>query len=169
MGRRASAPGAESRVRATLLRFADSPFGAFGYLDVFDDAGTRVLRLCTAEDDWLDNTPGKSCIPVGRYRCKLSTWHKANVAAYEVTGVPNRTRILIHFGNTEENVEGCVLVGEDFGALQVVDEDATPPVVRHKWAVTRSRPAFDRLMQALAGVDSFTLDVVWAPPGSWRN
>jgi uncharacterized protein DUF5675 len=162
-------------MRAQLLRFADSPFGVFGYLDLWDtDPGDprmekRVARFVTGEDDWLNNLVGKSCIPAGRYRCRRTVWQKTGVPTFEITGVPNRSRILFHWGNTEENVEGCVMVGEDFGAFEVSDEDATPPVRRLKWAIAAgSRRAFDRFMRALHEEAEFPLDVIWAPPGTWR-
>lgn len=157
-------------MRAILHRFADSPFGVFSYLDVLtDDGQQRVLRLCAAEDDWLDNRPGVSAIPAGQYLCRRSAWRKTGTPTFEITGVRNRSRILFHWGNTEEDVEGCVLLGSDFGALVVQDEDALPDAPkRTKWAVTGSKAAFEQFMAVLAGVETFPLYVRWAQPGAWR-
>jgi hypothetical protein len=153
------------------LRNADTVFGVFGYLDILADDGKRVLRLCTAEDDWLDNAVGQSAIPAGRYRCKRTVWHKTNTPTYEITGVPGRSRILFHWGNTEEDVEGCVMLGLAFGALDVPDEDAPDKARKTKWGIKggTSRAAFDQFMATIAGVEAFTLDVMWAPPGAWRR
>jgi hypothetical protein len=155
-------------MRATLRRFADSPFGTFGFLDVYDDAGTRLLRLATLEDDWLNNAPRVSCIPAGTYSCHRDTYHKTGEATFEIRGVPNRSRILFHAANTEEHVEGCVGLGMDFGALSVRDEDATGEPARTKWAVVDSRAAFALFMRTLQGIVAFPLVVEWAAPGSWR-
>lgn len=156
-------------MKAVLTRFADSPFGVFGYLDLIDELGKHVLRLCTLEDDWLDNQSEISCIPAATYTCKRDVWHKKKIVVFQITGVPGRDRILIHFGNTEEDVKGCVIVGLDFGALPVKDEDAAGEPVRTKWAVVQSQPAFAKWMAALDKVDSFELDIRWGKPGEWRH
>ena len=104
--------------RATLQRFADSPFGTFAWLDLFDEAGSRVARLPTAEDDWLDNAARVSCIPAGSYVTRRVTSPKFG-ETFEVTGVPGRANILFHHGNTEEDTEGCILLGSSFGANPV--------------------------------------------------
>lgn len=155
-------------MKAILYRFADTPFGVFGVLDLFDALGKHVLRLPTAEDDWLDNRKEVSCIPAATYVVKRDVWHKMKIPAFHITGVPNRDRILIHFGNTEEDVKGCVIVGLKHAALEVPDEDAPGSPKTLKWAVVQSRPAFDKLMAALEKVDTFDLDIRWAKPGEWR-
>lgn len=155
-------------MRAVLWRFADSPFGVFGFLDLFDATGKRMLRLATAEEDWKDNAAEVSCVPAGDYICKRDVWHKKAIPAFQITGVPGRDRILIHFGNTEEDVKGCVVVGLRHGALEVKDEDAPGTPLVQKWAVLQSRPAFDQWMAALETVDTFDLAIRWAPPGAWR-
>lgn len=154
-------------MKAHLRRFADSPFGVFGFLDLIRDDGLAVARFCTGEDDWLDNHPKLSCIPAGDYLCKRVKSPKFGWT-FEITGVPGRSAILFHSLNTEEDTEGCVGLGEDFGALTVDDEDQPGPGHRLKWAIIRSKLAVQRFLGLLAGLDSFPLKVSWAPPGSWR-
>lgn len=144
----------------TLKRFADTPDGVFGVIDL------PGLRLWTLEDDWLGNLPGVSCIPTGLYTCVRDTWHAKGIPVFHITNVPHRERILIHYGNTEEDVKGCVVLGMDRGCLKVKDEDGGGE--RLKWAVTQSREAFQRFMVALDGVQSFSLSVEWAV-GTWRG
>lgn len=158
-------------MNGVLRRFADSEFGVFGYLDLYDDMGMHVKRLCVAEDDWLDNAKGKSCIPVGTYLCTRTVWHKTGAETFEITGIPGRDRVLFHWGNTEEDTEACILLGTDFGAVSVRDEDLPGHPVRLKWAIAAgtSRPAFKEFMARLEGVESFPLVVEWATPGSWRS
>jgi hypothetical protein len=157
-------------MKARLIRFADSPDGVFGFLILRDDQGKEVARFATIEDDWQNNAPSVSCIPDGTYTCKPSKWHaKGDVDVFQITGVPHRDRILIHYGNTEEDVKGCVVVGKDFSALQVRDEDRPGNPVRNKWCVIDSRIAFKELMALLAGVESFSLTIVWGQPGEWRS
>lgn len=156
-------------MRAMLKRFCDGPFGCFGYLDFYDPAGLHLARFATAEDDWLDNQVRISCIPAGTYRCTRTIFYRTGEQTFEITGVPGRSRILFHAGNTEEDVEGCVLLGEDFGSLQVRDEDSSRALVRLKWAVLRSKEAMQRFRTLTASVASFPLEVIWAAPGSWRT
>jgi hypothetical protein len=155
-------------MRAVLLRFADSPFGCFGWLDVFDATDQRVGRFTTMEDDWLDNLPGVSAIPAGRYTCRRTIYHKHGIETYEITDVPGRSRILFHPGNSEEDVQGCVALGTDFGAVTVKDEDDPQAPPRLKWSVVRSRYAFEVFMAPLDGVQEFPIEVRWAQPGEWR-
>lgn len=154
-------------MKAHLLRFADTPFGVFAFLELRDDRDVLVARFATAEDDWLDNASNVSAIPVGTYRCKRVMSPRFG-PTFEITGVPGRGAILFHSGNTEEDVRGCVLLGERFGALTVRDEDdPTHPLVE-KWAVKESKTAFRRFRDAVAGLQEFPLTVEWAAPGSWR-
>lgn len=156
-------------IHAILRRFADTPDGVFGVLDLYDDAGAHLLRVFTGEDDWLDNQRQISCIEAGVYACERTIFLKHHLPTFEITSVPGRQRILIHPGNTEEDVEGCVLVGRRRGCLSVVDEDGLGRVAAPKWAVLESTAAFEDLMRCLTGVDHFPLVVQWATPGSWRT
>lgn len=155
-------------MNALLQRIADTPFGVFGYLDLRAADGAPQGRFCTGEDDWLDNRSQVSCIPAGLYVCRRTVHHKTGEPTFEITGVPGRSRILIHPGNTEEDVMGCVMVGTDFGCRTVPDEDAPGQPARLKWGVSGSRVAFERFMAKLAGIQQFDLQVVWAEPGAWR-
>ena len=84
----------------------------------------------------MNNHPKISCIPAGVYKCT-----KHNGGKYKdvwiLHDVPNRSVILIHNGNTEDNTEGCIVVGSMFGNLG------------GKYAVLRSREALDKLRGVL--------------------
>jgi hypothetical protein len=67
----------------------------------------------TLEETWLDNIPRESCIPAGSYECRKYSGTKYK-DVWEVRNVPQRTAILIHWGNTERNTAGCILVGKYF-------------------------------------------------------
>lgn len=79
--------------------------GVFGVLSI------DGLPMCvTLEETWLDNLPRESCIPEGVYDVEAYSGTKyKNV--WLVKNVPNRSAILIHWGNTERNTAGCILVG----------------------------------------------------------
>jgi len=133
----------------TLTRFdSKSGDGTFG----------RFERWVTVEEDDKGNRKRVSSIPTGRYVCKRSMYHKGGYPTFEITGVPDRSRILFHVANTEEDVEGCVGVGMRLGVLKKLDEDTGS--IRHKIAVLQSRDAFKEFMAFFEGVDFWTLNVV---------
>ena len=150
-------------MKATVTRLENTSDGVLGEFKLFDHQGHEVLHLHTLEDDWKNNQPSESCIPDGNYICKRDVWHKKQIVVFQITGVPHRDRILIHFGNTEEDVKGCIVVGLSVGTLSVKDEDDPAHPQRTKRAVLQSRPAFEKLMAALTTVDSFDLTISWAP------
>ena len=97
----------------TLKRSAENATGTHGALYLKEEF------LCYTEElPWQDNKPGESCIPLGVYKCipHNSTKHPNT---WEITGVEGRSAILIHTGNTEDDTEGCVLVGMIKGAAGV--------------------------------------------------
>ena len=142
-----------------LTRDEQTADGVFGWLTF---AGSD-LKLRTMEDDWLDNAPGKSCIPAGSYTLRRTIFHKHNVETFEVAGVPGRSRILIHVANTEEDVEGCIGVGTREGRLWVARDEDTGAEHVLKRAVVESGKAFQLFMHDMEGADEATLTIVWAP------
>jgi hypothetical protein len=141
----------------TLTRAENTPDGVFGTMDA---AG--LATLYTLEDDWKDNTARESCIPAGTYPLHRTIYQKTGYETFEVTGVPDRSRILIHPANTEEDVMGCIGVGLRRGVLRVPDEDDPAHPLVAKRAIVASREAFRRLMEFLAPVDEAQLVVVWS-------
>ncbi|QEH36490.1 hypothetical protein OJF2_50740 [Aquisphaera giovannonii] len=130
----------------TLRRISQGHFGTFGMLL----AGDKPLCV-TCEEPWKANAPNVSCIAAGTYSCiRHDTPKFPNV--WEVTGVPGRTGILIHAGNTIKDTRGCILVGQEF----LRNSDFTI------YGVGKSRAALDMLRQTL--LDAFTLVVEAVPP-----
>jgi hypothetical protein len=56
---------------------------------------------------------GKTAIPYGRYEIKMIYWPKHKRQCPMLQDVPGFTGIFIHAGNTAEDSEGCILVGEN--------------------------------------------------------
>lgn len=134
-----------------LDRFVETSHGVFGTMRV------NGMSFYTVEEQNLQNQRSISCIPAGTYVCKRSRYHKGDYDTFEITNVPNRSRILFHVANTEEDVEGCVGVGLSIAVLHVKDED-TQEVVP-KLAIAQSRLAFGMWFRKLTGVDEFTLTI----------
>ena len=94
--------------KVVIKRVVSTKHGTFGVLLLNDNP------ICvTLEETWLDNMPTESCIPAGAYRTRAYSGTKyKNV--WQVHDVPGRSAILIHWGNTEKNTAGCILVGQYF-------------------------------------------------------
>lgn len=88
-------------------------------------------------------------LPKGEYVCKRTVWHKKGIETFEITGVPNATRILFHTGNKEQDSEGCVLLG--LARLEGNDR---------VMIITDSKVAHGRFMAHYEGVDEFPLTVL---------
>lgn len=123
----------------TLERFAYSPVGVFGLLTLDDG-----WSCYTVERPWEGNRPSVSCIPEGTYplrKRESPIVHRTSGGQFgygwEVCEVPGRSLIMLHPGNTMEDVEGCISPGKNLGYVSGV------------WAVTNSRNTFEDLMHRL--------------------
>ena len=95
-----------------------------------------VHECWTLEDPWDDNEPFKSCIPPGTYGVVLTLSARFGREMPRLLGVPGRTGILIHPGNTDADTEGCILVGDKRLGSDVLN----------------SRAAFDRFLDWFSSV-----------------
>ena len=134
-----------------IKRWAGTDDGTLGRLTL----GAESV-YCLEEED-RDNERNVSRIPAGTYKCVRTWYNKGGYETFEVTGVPNRTRILFHWGNTQEDTEGCILPGLRVGTLEIADEDSGE--MKHKIAVLSSRKAHKMLMDSQEGKDAFWLDI----------
>ena|ERR1043165_3539136 len=105
--------------------------------------------LChTIEEPDNDNKPRHSCIPEGTYACVSHNGPKWK-DVWEITNVPGRSAILIHAGNSIEDVSGCVAVGKKIGMIHGLP------------AVLESRLALNYLRGVLP--DHFEIKITWEP------
>jgi hypothetical protein len=125
----------------SLLRIGSSDLGTFG---VLRDA--QIPFAVTMEQPWKNNAQSVSCIPPGTYTCQRVTSPKFG-NTFEVTGVPGRTHILFHAGNTLEDTEGCIMVAEEFGGTSML------PIV------VSSRRGYGAFMDKQQGVNEFELEI----------
>ena len=131
----------------TLIRHGMSPdFPTTGMIVIDGGAAIGALEL-----PWLDNKQDISCIPLGTYTCKRTIdrkMHSGKVipVTYEVTGVPDRSGILFHRGNTTQDTRGCILVGMQIKLSSTV------------W-LDQSRKAMNLLLTGIEE-DSFKLKII---------
>ena len=114
----------------------------------------------TLEEEWKDNLPNESCVPANTYELARMRYHKSGFMTYEVMNVPGRTHIKFHPGNTEEDTQGCILLGMKLGVFTVPQDEETGRRAK-KLAVLKSRIAFDRFMAHMNGADRATLEINW--------
>ena len=124
-----------------LIRIAYIPDGTFGVL--FDE---NIPFCLTLEREWNDNKKGKSCIPRGKYLCERVQSPKFGVT-FEVCNVPERSHILFHKGNIEDDSHGCIILGEMYGELY------------GKVAVLSSGLAFNEYLKRLWKNENFELEI----------
>lgn len=108
----------------------------------------------TLEEPWRNNQRGRSCIPPSTYKWFIRTSWKHGGNSHrdydvpELVGVPNRSNVQIHIGNTLADTEGCILVGTQRS------DPLCPPLV------AGSKTAFAMLMAAIGEHTEGELEVV---------
>lgn len=103
--------------RVRLNRYFYGPNCTLGHMVVGASSVAPAL-IYTLELPWRGNEPRRSCIPDGFYECTPRRYNAGGYPAIEITGVPGRSHILFHRGNTASDVEGCVVVGTQVGILE---------------------------------------------------
>lgn len=124
-----------------LERFAYTPFGTFGRLEVWepnDGTGHVVFECFTIEPEWENNAVGRSCVPVGKYLLKFEESARFGRFLWELKGVPGRAESKLHPANLASELEGCIAPGLRLGAIN------------DKWAVLASAVALERIHSTLA-------------------
>lgn len=94
----------------------DVDYGTFGVLKI-----NKAVFCVTLEPHDEENAPFVSSIPAQQYWCRRVVSPKFG-ETFEITGVPNRDKILFHAGNVKGDTTGCILLGEHFGKLRMNEE-----------------------------------------------
>jgi len=116
-----------------ITRVETSPDGALGVLSIGGTAFCWTLQP--------DPTDKHFFIPEGEYDYKRFHGTK-HPDTFEIV-VPGHIALLFHSGNTEDDTEGCIILGSD----KAYD-------ITEKRCVIKSRFAFNAFMDKLKGVTS---------------
>jgi hypothetical protein len=131
-----------------LKRSSFTENGIFGLL--LDQTGAIV---CFTLEHAYENGDGtwEPKVPEGTYTCLRSMHQLAHMNSpfetFEIMDVPGHTDILFHCGNTNNDSEGCVLVGALIEQILLTTQ------------LVDSRKAFSKLMELEEGLDSFELTI----------
>lgn len=91
----------------TLYRTKTDQYGTHGRIE----DGVGNVLCYTIERPWLDNAHDVSCIPEGTYQCDPHTKSNNGQDCWILDNVPDRSGVLIHTGNTDQDSEGCIIIG----------------------------------------------------------
>ncbi len=95
-----------------LIRLEETAEGTLGVLKVNKEA-----FCCTLEPADRENAKNVSSIPAQQYLCEVHDSPKFGIT-HLVRNVPGRSGILFHPGNSADDTEGCILLGQYFGKLR---------------------------------------------------
>lgn len=122
-----------------------------GELSALNNGATFACQ--TLELKWLDNAKNISCVPAGKYQCKMTFSPKRLKNVYQLQNVPGRSSIQFHSGNYAagkiKDIEGCILLGTGF---QDINKDGIPDIIVSRETVK----AFEQFM----GGKEFTLIII---------
>lgn len=130
-----------------LIRVEENyKYGTFGNWIV-----NSRLFCVTLEPADLENRKNVSSIPAQQYICERYSSEKYP-DTYQIMNVPDRSKVLIHPGNTIHHTEGCVLLAEHAGKLNI--GGAT------ERGILNSGRTFRAFMALMNGVDKFHLTII---------
>ncbi len=128
----------------------DTTFGTLAKIrkGIYKDPICNII-----ENNWENNKQDVSCIPPGTYTIIRGPTGRTTIngTTFRVQGVPNRTKIVFHIGNTHLDTLGCPLTISEFGRLTVKGSSI---LGGHE-----SKQAFRIFMIALSEVNEATLIV----------
>lgn len=112
---------------------------------IIDQSGKHVCKtlerpnLNNQRDNPFTNENESSCIPEGIYVCKKYSSPKYP-DTWEITGVPNRDKILFHTANYVDQLLGCIATATTIQDMNPNNNPKFDPVKR--WLASQSRDGF---------------------------
>lgn len=134
-----------------LIRESYRDDGIFGRLtDVF---GEQIAMTLEHSYPGINEDNYRAKIPLGNYVCirGIHQLHSmiAPFTTFEITNIKGHSNILFHWGNYNDDSDGCVLLGEEIMG-----------VGRRPQGITNSRATFQKFMSLQDGALLFNLIVM---------
>lgn len=138
-----------------LERLSSGGDDTLGVLFRLDETGPAYKNVClcfTLEDQFqATKVMHETRIPAGRYQLKLRTvggthekyaklFPTMHLGMLWLQNVPGFEYILVHIGNTDEDTDGCILVGDDMAGN----------FAARSGSIARSRDAYCRIYPPIA-------------------
>jgi hypothetical protein len=101
-----------------------------------EDVVREPLTGCPVDQPALDawvagwKVFGKTAIPFGRYRLAWTYSNRFGRSTLQLLGVPGFGGIRIHGGNTDEDTEGCILLGLALSGDTIAGGTSRPAVAK---------------------------------------
>ena len=134
-------------MKAYLLRLRDDGQETLGALVIYDGL-KKVFECKTCELPWKSNKTNISCVPRGVYHVSHRESEKYG-SHLHVEDVIDRSYILIHVANFEEQLRGCIAVGK---AYADIDKDGDLDI-------TSSRTTMKELVD-IVPLEGITLEII---------
>ena len=104
--------------------------------DTLEDTDRGLTSSMSLEEIKKRKVHGKTAIPCGHYRVDMDTvspkyadhdFYKRTCGGKlpRLVGVPGYSGVLIHCGNTAEDTDGCIIIGENKAVGKVLNSRAT--------------------------------------------
>jgi len=136
-------------LKALLIRQEEDAKQTLGNFILYDGTD-QIFSAKTLELPWIDNEQFISCIPPGIYICKRR--HSARFGHhFIVCDVKGREFILIHCGNFNRDIKGCIALGHDH---LDINQDGYRDVTSSRQTMKRLNNAVDEILFALTIIDS---------------
>ena len=116
--------------------------GAY-FCDTLEDADRGMKQDMPLSELKEIKVAGRTAIPTGKYCVYLTRSPKFGKVLPLIYDVPAFSGIRIHSGNTDEDTQGCILVGQNKIVGRVIN----------------SRQTMDKLMELLDGQESVTIEI----------
>lgn len=143
-----------SMLSLKLTRKIYSKASTIGQLEAYVD-GVKVYSCHTLEDTCREvvgqpvatwKIKAKTAIPVGKYDVVVNHSNRFDKLLPLLIAVPGFAGVRIHGGNSADNTEGCLLVGEKLG----------PGPDR----INTCAPAVDKIIELINAADHASIEVV---------
>lgn len=95
------------------------------FCDTLEDADRGLANAMTLSQIQAAKRKGITAIPTGRYLMELTVSPRFGRTLPILIGVKGFEGIRIHRGNTQEDTEGCILVGENKAVGKVLNSSNT--------------------------------------------